>query len=641
MSRLLNSKRLGRLGLAFAILVLQACLSDEEKKDVVGSGTELGNVVGTLMTGDNVAAVGITVTLYPLNGDTAKIYTAKTDVHGTFGFVAAPGSYRLLSLDGHGNGVSIDSIQTLADAKVDLARRILLPLGGVKGYVRVAGSRGGQVELRLLGSPFTHPTSPNASFEWQGIPAGRYWLQFYYPGAASVELPLLIESGRKTVIPDTVQLSNHFSFGVSRSDTLTLGANQIPYTVYDQIFGEGVDSVYWILNGISYSLSPEDKMKPYLDIKRDMLHDSGSNLLELCILLADTAVKRQWHVFVDDKKQVLWPYQAVRAVFLSMKPSPRPAREYMDIGRFKILQHRTLSQDELVFWGRSQPFPADSALPTEIEIPIGYQGDMPVRVQCGVDIHLNKQPSTANLPGDTVTFFLFPDSNYHAMSYRMRKDERYEDMAKLGWFARARWPLANQIPGAERSYGLAPTLHPHGVSFREVLNLGYTVDTEIDHCVSIEREYWLDSTGALTEKVAVPTGFNSATLLLHYRNFLEGISGDTVPAQATHIYIDSSGKGLAGSDGERRSFQLGASELTELGNMLSLLPTPIPLNWERQYMERFIIGRDLDSTRFLFSDRRGTVIKLSTEPFRNIPPPEDQRQLILRVDTWLQEKGYL
>lgn len=641
MSRSMNSRQGLRLGLALTTLVLLACISDEDKKGVAGSGTELGNVVGTLIAGDRVAAVGIPVTLYPLNGDTSNIITAKTDANGVFRFVAAPGSYRLLSFDGQGNGVSIDSIVAKADTKLDLARRVLLPLGGVSGYVQVFGSRGGQVELRLLGSPFTHSTSPNAAFDWQGIPAGKYWLQFYYPGAASVEWPLLIESGRETVIPDTMRLSNNFSFGVSRSDTLVLKSSEIPYTVYDQIFAEGVDSVYWQLNGVSYSLSPEDKMKPYLFIQRAMLNDTGSNLLELCILLADTAVKRQWHVFVDDKKVTPWPYQAVRAVFLSMKPSPRPAREYMDIGRFKILQHRTLSPDELAFWDRSQPLLADSAIPAEIEIPIGYQGDMPVRVQCGVDVNLNKQPSTASLPGDTVTFFLFPDTNYHGMSYRMRKDERYEDMAKLGWFAKAQWPLANQIPAPERFFRLAPTLHPQGVSFREVLNLGYSYNSEIDHCVSIEREYWLDSAGAISENIAVPPGFQSATLLLHFRNVVEGIAGDTIPSQATHVYIDSSGQGLSGSGGQRRSFQLSTSEISELRNLLSAMPTPFPLDWEKQYLEKSLIGRYLDSTRFLFSDRRGTVIKLSTESSRTLLPPEDKRQLFLRLDAWLREKGYL
>jgi hypothetical protein len=184
-------------------------------------------------------------------------------------------------------------------------------------------------------------------------------------------------------------------------------------------------------------------------------------------------------------------------------------------------------------------------------------------------------------------------------------------------------------------------MHPHGLSFYEVLGLGYTVVPDIDHSITVERVYWLDSSGALSEKVPVPSGFDSGTLLLHYRYFHEGIAADTTPTQALHVYIDSSGKGVSGSNGLRRAFQLSESELTELIGLLNLMPNPLPNDWERQYFDKQILGRDLDSTRFLFTGNRGMVVKLSVERFQATILPEEQMDLVLRVDAWLREKGFL
>jgi hypothetical protein len=621
-----------RAGLTVAALVLFACVPTKDEHRTAGSGTELGNVIGRIYTADNAPARGIEVVLYPNDGDTSRILKSRTDDEGAFAFRSVAGAYRLISLDGNGNGVTVDSIQPVGEAKVDLARRNLSPLGGLSAYVSVKNPQEYKVELTLRGTPFRKNAEANAGFDWQGIPAGRYWLSVYYAGSKSRELPVIIESGKTTTLPDSIVMDFQYSFGISARDTVILSTSQLPYTFGDKVFAkdEDVVSIYWALNGKIISPTENRFRMPMCEVTREDLRDTGLNLLELRILLKDTAVARYWYISLDDKRVAPWPHQAVRAILVSTEANPRPDNEYQILGRFRILDRAILRREEMAFWGWQPVAGADSLLPAEINVPVPRR--LPNYNGCGYSP--DKKPPIAEFPGDTVTFFLEPDTVTGGRVFRIRSNERLGDLRNMAFFARAAWPLADMYSFRDRSEFFDLSIRNKELGF---LHLGEgRLPGDTYACLKIYRRYSIDSTGALRESIAVPAGFDSKSVLLHYRDGLpDGLLPESLPLKGRYVFISDSGKGLTVSDTARREFQLDGRDLADLRTLLEGLPAAIPLEWEKDHLG-FSHPDSAAAVRFLFSGNRGTVLFKGSES-----ADPDKASFIGTVETWLRSKRLL
>jgi len=631
--RLINSAILVFLNTC-AVLALCSCLQSPQPGDTAGSGTELGNVIGSVFTPDNLPAQGVEVVLYPVDGDTTRIRKARADAAGAFSFQSVRGAYRMITLDGLGNGLTVDSINPEGNMRIDLSRRTLAPLGGLSAYVKVGNAQGFKAELSLQGTPFSLQAEANAGFDWQGLPAGKYWLHAYYPGSKSLEVPISIAPGATTVLADTLNLDFQYSFGISRTDTLVLSTDQLPYRISDKVYAadEDVDTIYFLLNGKKVEMIPSHIRVPTCEIRRDMLNDSGANLLELRILLKDTAIARQWFITLDDKRITPWPHQAVRAVFLGEQPNPRPDPDSPELGTFRILQRKILGVDDLGYFGWQPIAETDSAMPEEITIPVNIKQGFGYFGCKGPE---NKGPAITQFPGDTVTFLIRSDSTSKGRAFMVRSGQRFEDYGNLRFWAKAEWPLAGMFPDFyDKLTFLDLSARPGSLDFRfygdrMINDSSYT-------CLPVVLRFTMDSTGMVRENLAVPPGFNERVLLLHYRTDVsQGIISEEMPTRGSYVYIDSSGKGIAGAGSTTREFQLSGSDVAELKAMLASVPAPMSAAWEADYLENNH-SNSVDSIRYLFTGGRSAVFFLDAEN----PLPE-KAVLFGDVETWLRAKGWL
>lgn len=626
------SGRLIQAGFLAMIVAVSSCLPTQQEPRTAGSGTELGNVIGLIYSPDNLPAGELDVTLYPGDGDTSRIRRTRTDANGSFGFASVIGAYRLISLDGRGNGLTVDSINPKGDEKIDLSRRNLAPLGGLSAYVSMKNPQEFKVELSLRGTPFRKNAEPNAGFDWEGIPAGRYWLSVYYPGSKPREIPVTIEAGRTTVLPDSIVMDFEYSSGISTRDTILLSSSQLPYTFGDKVFAkdEDVVGIYWVLNGKTITPTDDKSRGAECRVTRDELKAGEANLLELRIILKDTAVARLWYIVLDDKKVAPWPYQAVRAVLLSTEGNPRPETEYPILGRFKVIDRAILAREEMAYWGWQPAAGADTVLPAEIDIPVPRR--LPNYEGCGYSP--NKLTPIAEFPGDTVTFFLEPDTVTGGRVFRIRSNERLEDLKTMAFYSRvAAWPLADMYSFQEKSEYFDLTIGPDGPSFLH-LGQGRLPGAGYD-CLKIYRRYSIDPAGTVREALAVPEGFRSGSLLLHYRNGLpDGLLPDALPAHGRYVFISDSGKGLAVADSVKLAFQLSGEELAELRALLTALPSPIPAAWEKDV--RYAQADSAAAIRFLFSGDRGTVLFQGSDA-----ADADKAALFGKVESWLLGKRLL
>jgi hypothetical protein len=629
------------LGLWFA-----SCIPTRKEPDIAGSGTELGNVVGSIYTADNRPAAGVTVTLYPENPVGASVRTAVTDAEGGYAFKDVIGAYTLFALDGAGNGLKVDSIHASIADSIDLDRLNLSPLASVSGYVKVIGVRPEdpenpvepQAEMSLSNSPFRNKVDPNAAFLWSDLPAGRYWLSIYYSWSKEFKLAVTLVPGQ-TLDLDTVTLVNEYASDIGGGgDTLKVSASQLPLQLGNKLAPDigAVDSLIWTLNGGKMAVDQTDRAT-FFNLEAGMLRDTGHNVIEMRLYLADTTVLRSWYIDFEDSPMIPWARHAVKGVFLGSEANSRPDNDGMELGSFRVLERRLLSEAEMAFWNFSPVPGGDTALPESIKIPM-HRNEHGNPFECG-DMSYNMEPEL--FPGDTVTFLTEPDEYWGGMSFRIRKHEDYSSFDKLSWFADAAWPLAESYAGNGGTRDIR--LGAEALSIRLNLNLPAPSMTG-NGCLPLSRGFALGADGIPNEYVAMPNGMSSGNLLLHFRAGLpDGLFTEALAGSGDYVFLDSAGHGVAGSGTDRRVVQLSVSEVAELKALLAPLPAVIPIEWNRDYIESR--GKEVGNyyplllrTNYLLSGGRGCL--LLGEP-RNTPVPEAKLNLFRSVEAWLRSHDLL
>jgi hypothetical protein len=583
------------------------CLQPDPGVQTAGSATELGNVVGVLVASDRRAAAGVEVTLYPQEqgaAPTAPGFTDTTDAAGAFAFRVGSGVFRLLALDGAGSGVTVDSLLTSPLDTLNLREIHLTPLGGIRGFVK---SNPSGARLELLGTPFDTTYPGNAEFIWGGIPAGRYWLNARQSAGTMIpnsgRVLVTVAAGTVTTLPDTIDLT---------TITLNLLSEELPYRLIDAVRpanGLEMDSLFWVLNGVRIESRAPSVRVGDITLTETMLDSARANVLEMFVHSGDSVfVARSWNITWTRSRPVKWAYQAVRAVVLAMEPDRRPEATRPgpnginpQRGTFRVLEKRRLSPEELEYWEWSAGAGGDITAPEAIQASIYNPQPMMPR-----GCHGRMIPPALNFPGDTVTFFLLPDSILGAVAFRLRTDERFQDMDRLGYFARADWPLGNSFSLFRKLDELHTDLRTDGLHIAWPWNL--TFQGSESRCQSTYRRFLVDSAGRVREILAGPSGIDSSRLLLHFRmGFGTGIDADSLPASGAYVYIDSAGMGVAGSPDSSRRFQLEAGALQELKTLLAALPNPVPVEWHREYATAVWHQGFKEALRYLVADQRGAL----------------------------------
>jgi hypothetical protein len=625
----------GGAALLLGLLIASCIPTRKEGEERAGSGTELGNVVGSIYTADNRPAAGITVMLYPGNEDSAGIKTVVTDAEGDYAFQGVIGAYSLFALDGAGNGLKVDSINATTANPTDLERRNLSPLASVSGYAKVIGIRPmgpvpPKVEMYLARSPFRFQAVPNTAFLWSDLPAGRYWLGISYSWSQSITIPITLVPG-ETLDLDTVTLVNEFSAGISRRDTLKVSSSQLPLYLQDKLANNigAVDSVFWVLNGVKVTDTQTDRYMGFT-LEAGSLRDTGYNVLEMRLYLGDTTVFRAWYIDLDDSPMIPWARHAVKGVFMGSEEDPRQNTAGLKLGTFQILERRLLGEAEMAFWNWSPVPGGDTALPDLIKIPM-FRFENASR--CG-DLAYEMEPEL--FPGDTVTFLTAPDEFSEGMTMRIRKDEAYSDFDNLAWFAGASWPLAEYLAGKVKFANRDIRLSAAALNVR--LERNYHAGTGgSGDCIPLSRGFTLGADGIPGEYVAMPAGMSSGNLLLHFRAGLpQGLFTEALAASGDYVFLDSAGHGVAGSGVDRREVQLSASEVAELRALLAPLPAVMPIEWDKDYLED--ASAVPQTTNYLLSGGRGSL--LAGEP-RSRPVPEAKLNLFRTVEAWLRSRDLL
>lgn len=604
-----------------------ACTQPDPEDQVAGSGTELGNVMGILVTPGRQAAAGVEVTLYPLDGDTARILKTTTNAKGAFAFDVEAGSYRLLALDGAGNGVTVDSVLPSPRDTIDLKETALAPLGGIRGYVK-SGPNGAM--LALLGTPFDTTYPGNAEFTWEGIPSGNYRLSAMQRGN-SIEVVVAIAAGAVTVLPDTLDLTHY---------VLTLSSQDLPYRIGWNI-DTAQDSAFFVVNGERMANETQDTNYNVLTLTETMLDSSRVNVVQLFVQVGDSAsLVRAWKInWKPGPAAASWAYHAVRAVILAIVPDNRTRTPINllgpELGTFRVLDKRLLSPEDMAYWEWPEVPGLDSSLPDEIQASISnWPATSSHSCSFGGE-SVGDSKVVHYFPGDTVTFFLLPDSNLGAVAFRPRLDERFQDLAQLGNFGRAEWPLGSTFDPLSKLFEMRAYLRPEGLII-EKLSL-YDFRGSAWRCLSLYRRFVVDSSGRVREMLAVPAGIDSTRLLLHYRaEFTEGMDADSLPTSGRYVFIDSTGAGAAGSPDSIRRFQLDPATLAELKTLLAALPNPIPLAWEDLTSSGDRLWYDSEDMRYLVSDHRGA---LHVQGQDDADPAK--ADLFSRVELWLRDRGFL
>lgn len=625
----MNAHFSGFSGSALLIgLLIAACVPTRKEEEQVGSGTELGNVIGSIYTADSLPAAGVMVTLYPDEPENAGIKTAVTDADGGYAFQGVIGSYSLYVLDGAGNGLRVDSIDADTAKPIDLERMLLSPLASVSGFAKVIGVReegatAPKVELQLARSPFRSAVDPNSDFLLSDLPAGRYWLHISYSFAKIFSLAITLDPGQ-TLDLDTVTLVNEYTTGLGGRDTLKVSSSQLPLTIDGKLAVNpgDVDSLVWVLNGEKIAAG---QFQQYMNftLQAGMLHDTGLNVLEMRLHLKDTTAFRTWYIDLDDSPMTAWAPHAVKAIFMSMEADPRPNTGGLKLGTFQVLESHVLSGAELAVWSMTPAPGGDTALPTVIKIPM-FRDEFGNR--CGDQV---SGPDPELFPGDTVTFLTIPDALSGGKAWRILKDEDYSDFGNLAWFSGASWPLADfhvGLKGAGRDVRIGAEALDIRLSRNYLPSIGGTLN-----CIPLARGFTLGADGIPNEYVAMPDGMSSGNLLLHFRAGLpKGLVPDSLAASGDYVFLDSAGHGVAGSGITRREVQISASEVAELKVLLASLPAVLPLEWDKNYLED--LSAPPQNMKYLLSGGRGSV--LAGEP-RSKPVPEAMLTLFQAVEAWL------
>jgi len=639
-----NARRISRpvraaLALGALLWAWSACTQPDPEPRIAGSGTELGNVMGILVTPGRRPASGVEVTLYPLDGDSSRILRTTTGADGAFAFRVEEGAFRLLALDGAGNGVAVDSVLPSPLDTIDLRETSLAPQGGIRGYLR---SQPNSATLRLLGTWFDTALAGDGEFSWEGIPAGNYRLHAYQTGGmvppSSRQIAVTVAAGAVTVLPDTLDLT---------TEILELSSQSLPYRVFEMVRpsdGFEPDSVYWVLNGERVANQDSITIRGGITLTEAMLDSSRINILQLFAQAGDSSIlARAWKISWTrgPGRPKSWAYQAVRAVMLAVVPDGRPKARRPgpnganpELGTFRVLDKRVLPPEALVYWEWPASPGLDTSLPDEIQAAIYNPPPMMPRGCMGFR-SIGGNAAMHYFPGDTVTFFLLPDTNLGAVAFRLRDDEGFQDLDRVGYFARADWPLGRSFEAFRKLEHLRTYLRPEGMWIEQ--GLIFNFQGSASGCQSTYRRFLVDSAGGVREMLVYPAGIAPSRLLLHYRaEFTAGIDADTLPTSGRYVYVDSTGAGVAGSPDSVRNFRLDAGALGELESLLAGLPNPIPIEWERlddatngQYGAK-------EALRYLVSDNRGALHVLG----RSDAAPA-KADLFSRVELWLRSKGLL
>ncbi len=454
MARMMNANRKLAGFLTAAALLWAGCTQPENPSEdpaqpetpYAGSGTELGNVTGILVQPDARPAAGVEVMLYPLErsffGEGARRLYDTTDAQGAFSFEAGGWGYRLIALDGQGSGATLDSLFPPLDTTMDLAEVPLQPVGGLRAFMIRNSTAYHTVDLELLGTPWDTAYG-GGEIVWEGLPAGTYWLDIFQRALSTMggelRLPVTIQPGVITDLPDTVDFS---------VDVITLNSQQLPYRfsyAMRPVSSTPPDSVLWVINGSdSTRFSFEVNWRSH-HIILDSENLSVGDTTVIQVYLSGQAgydLVHTWLIALQSAPESRLAYQAVRAVLLAVEPDLRPGAGVAgpgggnpQLGAFQVLEKRVLSDEELVYWGWPAAAGGDSIVAEEFQAAIS--GVTPFLHRVCNDNGLRESLEPSYLPGDTVTFYLLPDSVLGARAYRVEAGDPFEYTDRMGWFARA------------------------------------------------------------------------------------------------------------------------------------------------------------------------------------------------------------
>jgi hypothetical protein len=439
-----------RVLLVLCALIVASCLSQDTR--IAGSSTEAGNAGGKLTLSDGRPAAGISVSLVAKNylpdtlgkigsGDLAgSYYRTHTGADGRFHFnEVAPGNYRVMAVD-QSLGATADSVFVKPGGETILLDGVLKTLGGISGIAKVVGAAA-SAKVNIWVRPkstLNHPPRADATgaFRLDSLPEGEYELvpQCFSCQPVAHGVSVTVKAGLVTVLGDTLRLYPEYFFGFPDSGDLVIRTNWIPVIIGGKINRGAEDrknpvTVAWTWNGIPI----QGKNLPTPDgiSETSVLVDTGwfsgrsSGKLRLVLNYPDTAIMREWRLVLDSTDRI-WPLSAVSAIGAVRIPGP----VNRSVWRVHVTASRILDSSTSAFWGLWPSVPANAL-------------SIPEWVDLGAD-----EAEMASLSGnDTAhfTFFLVPDRLMGGRIFRLRRDERIEDVDVIRFFERGRLGFLDSV----------------------------------------------------------------------------------------------------------------------------------------------------------------------------------------------------
>ncbi|MBN1760937.1 MAG: hypothetical protein JW863_21600 [Chitinispirillaceae bacterium] len=218
-------------------------------RNIAGSATETGNVVGRVVSQESGSAVpGAKISFFQKRASVASpdetVIPEKelfSDDEGEFSLELTEGNYTLFASDGSEYSF-IDNVVPVADETVDLEVVLKNP-GGICGYIdnslELRGT--GSVVVHLIGTAIYNNVATDGAFSIDNIPAGTYTLASY----STFQEEFSPDYRQVTVYPDSVTDLGHYSLiynGIPIPRNVTAGYDTVnevvrlswdPITPYD------------------------------------------------------------------------------------------------------------------------------------------------------------------------------------------------------------------------------------------------------------------------------------------------------------------------------------------------------------------------------------------------------------------------
>lgn len=551
-----------------AAFLLVSCLSSDGR--IAGSSTEAGNAGGKLSMADGEPAEGVSVALVSHgflpdtsglggSGDVeGKYYRTRTDTDGNFRFQDVPaGSYRIMAVDSS-LGVSVDSLPVRPGENPAFIREVMKPLGGISGIAKIIGSSGTSSRVWIsVKATLLRPALADAegAFRLDSLPEGDYELvpQCFSCRPVAAPYRVSVKAGAVTILNDTLKLYPEYFFGFPDSGDLFIRSAWLPIPIGGKI-NRGDDyrmlpaSVTWTWNGVAIPgadlAMPEGVSETSVRVESSWFDSLSTGSLKLVLHYPDTAVAREWRVSLDTSVRV-WPLSAVAVSGAVRIPGPVDK----SVWRFHVADARPLDPAAAAFW-RLDPGIRPDAFQLPEWIDLGAEEADLIGIG-GLD--------TAHF-----TFFLVPDSLTGGRVFRLRRDERLEDIGRIRYLELAHFRFADS---------LEPSMRPDGlVVDRRRGSLG-------------TQRYHIDSVGAIREMLgglspaAKPDAWPAeagAPLLFHRSGpAAAGFLWDKPLKDAASLLAVTEGGLAMRLDGSTAPIRISASEMESLLVLLKPISEPI------------------------------------------------------------------